>query len=225
MIIKKIKISAIVTALFLSVSSIALAQNLSNKLDSVSYSVGAMFAKSLKQQGITEINDDVVAKALKDFLTGTKPAISEMKCEELYRGYIADMRKIKMEKSKMEGKNFMAENAKRLEVTVTESGLQYEVLKSGTGPRPKATDKVKTHYHGMLIDGTVFDSSVDRGEPISFPVGGVIKGWQEALQLMHVGDKWKLVIPSELAYGSRGAGAAIGPDATLVFEVELLGIE
>ena len=119
----------------------------------------------------------------------------------------------------------MAENKRKEGVVETSSGLQYEVIKSGTGPKPSASDKVKTHYHGMLIDGTVFDSSVDRGEPISFQVGGVIKGWQEALQLMSVGDKWRLVIPSELAYGARGAGAKIPPHSTLVFEVELLGIE
>ena len=119
----------------------------------------------------------------------------------------------------------MEENAARPEVTTTESGLQYEVLVEGSGPRPSATDTVVTHYHGTLTDGTVFDSSVERGSPASFPVNRVIAGWTEALQMMGVGAKWRLVIPSELAYGERGAGGAIPPNATLVFEVELLEIQ
>jgi FKBP-type peptidyl-prolyl cis-trans isomerase len=116
-------------------------------------------------------------------------------------------------------------NGKREGVKTTASGLQYEVLKPGTGAKPAATDTVKVHYHGTLIDGAVFDSSVDRGEPISFPLNGVIKGWTEGVQLMPVGSKYKFVIPSELAYGERGAGGKIGPNATLIFEVELLAIE
>ena len=121
------------------------------------------------------------------------------------------------------GVAFLAENGQRTEVTTTSSGLQYEVLASGTGEQPGPADHVTTHYHGTLIDGSVFDSSVQRGEPIEFRVNGVIQGWQEALQLMHVGDKWKLYVPSELAYGSSGMGG-IGPDETLIFEVELLGV-
>lgn len=123
-----------------------------------------------------------------------------------------------------EGKEFLAENAKREEVTVLESGLQYEVLKQGNGPKPTASSQIKCHYHGTLINGEVFDSSVDRGEPAVFGVGQVIKGWTEALQLMPVGSKWKLYIPSDLAYGDNGAGGKIGPGATLIFEVELLEI-
>lgn len=122
------------------------------------------------------------------------------------------------------GLAFLAENGKRASVTTTASGLQYEVLASGTGAQPGPTDRVTTHYHGTFIDGQVFDSSVDRGEPLAFPVNGVIKGWTEALQLMHVGDKWKLYVPSELAYGAQGSGR-IGPNETLIFEVELLGVE
>ena len=123
-----------------------------------------------------------------------------------------------------ESKQYLATNGKREGVITTESGLQYEVIKEGSGSQPKLTDKVSVHYHGTLIDGTVFDSSVKRGTPASFPVSGVIAGWTEALQLMHVGDKWKLTIPSELAYGDRGAGELIGPNAALIFEVELLQI-
>ena len=121
--------------------------------------------------------------------------------------------------------NFTPANASKPGVKTLASGLQYKVIKAGDGATPKATDTVKTHYHGTLIDGTVFDSSVQRNEPISFPVNGVISGWTEALQLMKVGDKWQLFIPAPLAYGTRGAGADIGPNAVLVFEIELLGIE
>ncbi len=122
------------------------------------------------------------------------------------------------------GQAFLAKNGQRAEVITTASGLQYEVLASGVGETPDADDHVTTHYHGTLINGEVFDSSVARGQPIEFPVNGVIRGWTEALQLMRVGDKWKLYIPPELAYGKRGAGASIGPDETLIFEVELLKV-
>ncbi|MCH7990113.1 MAG: FKBP-type peptidyl-prolyl cis-trans isomerase [Planctomycetes bacterium] len=123
------------------------------------------------------------------------------------------------------GKDFLAANKKKKGVVTLKSGLQYLVLKQGTGKKPKATDRVKTHYHGTLIDGTVFDSSVQREMPATFPVNGVIKGWIEALQLMNVGSKWKLFIPSELAYGKRGSPPKIAPDSVLIFEIELLGIE
>ena len=123
------------------------------------------------------------------------------------------------------GEKFLSENGKRDGVTTLASGLQYEVISEGNGPKPELTDMVETHYHGTLLDGTVFDSSVDRGETVSFPVNGVIPGWTEALQLMQVGAKWKLYIPYNLAYGENGAGAAIGPYSTLIFEVELIGIK
>ena len=124
-----------------------------------------------------------------------------------------------------DGVAFLAANKAKQGVVALPSGLQYQVIKKGAGPTPKVTDTVRTHYHGTLINGTVFDSSVERGEPAEFPVGGVIRGWTEALQLMKVGDKWRLVIPPELAYGPRGAGGKIGPNAVLVFEIELLGIK
>jgi FKBP-type peptidyl-prolyl cis-trans isomerase FklB len=123
-----------------------------------------------------------------------------------------------------QGQEYLAENAKRTEVKVTKSGLQYEVLTAGNGALPTAASTVRTHYHGTLLDGSVFDSSYNRGEPAEFPVGGVIKGWTEALQLMPVGSKWRLHVPSELAYGEQGAGGAIGPHSTLIFDVELLDI-
>ena len=223
--IKKLRISALCFALFLSVSSITLGQTISNKLDSVSYSVGVLFAKNIKQQGINKLNAEVVAKAINDYMNGETRVIPEKECQEMYMNYMKGISKAKSAGAKSSGLVYLSENMKKPGVKVTESGLQYEVMKSGNGPKPSASDKVKTHYHGMLTDGTVFDSSVERGEPISFNVGGVIQGWTEALQLMSVGDKWRLVIPSELAYGARGAGAKIPPHATLIFEVELLGIE
>ena len=223
--IKKIKITAICVALFLSLSSISIAQEISNKLDSVSYSVGVLFAKNIKQQGVDKLNAEVVAKAINDYMNGVTRVIPENECEQMYMNYMRGVAEAKSAGAKAAGLEYLEANKKKPGVTVTESGLQYEVITSGSGPKPLASDEVETHYHGMLIDGTVFDSSVDRGEPISFQVGGVIKGWQEALQLMSVGDKWRLVIPSQLAYGSRGAGAKIPPHSTLVFEVELLGIK
>jgi len=223
--IKNIRIIAVAFALYMSASSISIAQTITNKIDSVSYSVGVLFAKNIKQQGVKELNSKVVAQAIDDYMNGTTRVIPEKQCEEMYMNYMKGIADKKSKGAKSSGLAYLAENKKNPGVTVTASGLQYEVMASGTGPKPTASDKVKTHYHGMLIDGTVFDSSVDRGEPISFQVGGVIKGWTEALQLMNVGDKWRLVIPSELAYGARGAGAKIPPHAALIFEVELLGIE
>lgn len=223
--IKFNKITAAFIALFFSLSSISIAQDITNKIDSVSYSVGVLFAKNIKQQGVSKINADVVAKAIKDYMNGGVTIMPEKQCEEMYMNYMKSINERKSAGARAGGQDYLAANAKKEGVVVTASGLQYEVLASGDGPKPTLSDKVKTHYHGTNIDGTVFDSSVERGEPISFPVGGVIKGWTEALQLMSVGDKWRLVIPSELAYGARGAGAKIAPHATLVFEVELLGIE
>ena len=219
------KITAILVGLFLSISSISIAQNISNKMDSVSYSIGVLFAKSMQQQGVDEVNPEIVAKAMNDYFSGEMTVMPADKCEQMYQGYLSTVARERSAKAREEGEMFLAENAKREEVNVTESGLQYEVITAGDGAKPTANDKVKTHYHGTLINGEVFDSSVDRGEPISFPVGGVIKGWQEALQLMSVGDKWKLYIPSDLAYGERGAGAKIPPHSVLIFEIELLDIE
>ncbi|MFO0905586.1 MAG: FKBP-type peptidyl-prolyl cis-trans isomerase [Pirellulales bacterium] len=200
-------------------------------LDTASYGIGANIGRGMKQDGI-DINVDALVAGLKDALAGKEPKYTEAQLREAF-GIVQrqlqtrSMAKLKAlgDKNKQEGTAFLADNKKKEGVKSTASGLQYVVLKSGKGPSPKATDSVKTHYHGTLINGTVFDSSVDRGEPISFPVNGVIKGWTEALQLMKVGDKWKIFVPSELAYGERGAGQEIGPNSVLVFEIELLGIE
>ena len=155
-----------------------------------------------------------------------KPEIPDTLLDICIKNYQDKMSQNNILQNRAIGAEFLANNAKRPGVVKLTSGLQYEVLVAGTGTqKPTLNNKVKCHYHGTLIDGTVFDSSVQRGEPISFPLNGVIKGWQDALQLMTVGSKWKLFIPSELAYGERSAGPVIGPGSTLVFEVELLGID
>jgi len=202
-----------------------MAQNFKNETDSVSYSVGVIFAKQLKQQGIADLNSDMVAKAINDYMSGTMTLITENECETLMRTHLTNLQAKKTEMAQAEGIAFLAENAKKEGVMTTASGLQYEVMVKGDGKMtPELTDKVKVHYHGMLINGKVFDSSVERGESIEFPLNGVIQGWQEGVQLMVVGDKFKFYIPSELAYGERGAGAHIAPHSALIFEVELLGI-
>ena len=202
------------------------AQDLKTYADSVSYAVGILWGQNIKQQGLTDIDPTILGQAIGHALEGDESAMMDLKsANEMVRDHMGKQKEAAKQKNKMEGEAFLKKNAEREEVITLESGLQYEVLTEGTGQIPTAADKVKVHYHGTLIDGTVFDSSVQRGQPASFPVTGVIKGWVEALQLMPVGSKWKLFIPSDLAYGERGAGGQIGPNAALVFEVELLGIE
>ena len=201
------------------------AQNLKNATDSLSYAVGVIWGQNMIQQGLNDVNVEQVAAAIKALMEKKETAFDIKTANDIVKNHIMAKKEAAKTKNLEEGRKFLAENAKRPEVKVTDSGLQYEILKQGDGPIPTASDKVKVHYHGTLIDGTVFDSSVERGEPIDFPVTGVIKGWVEALQMMSVGSKWKLYIPSNLAYGERGAGGTIGPNAVLIFEVELLGIE
>ncbi|GLR20048.1 FKBP-type peptidyl-prolyl cis-trans isomerase [Portibacter lacus] len=201
------------------------AQNTLNKMDSLSYSIGILMAENLKQQGFGDINPVSMADAINDVMKGNELKVPLNEAQALVNNFAKEKAMAKSAEARSGGEKFLAENAKREGVSTTATGLQYEVMQSGDGATPGPTDKVKVHYHGSLIDGTVFDSSVDRGEPISFPVNGVIAGWTEALQLMKVGDKWKIFIPYNLAYGERGAGAQIPPFAALVFEVELLGIE
>jgi FKBP-type peptidyl-prolyl cis-trans isomerase FklB len=196
----------------------------------LSYSIGADIGGNFKRQEI-DVDPKVLAIGLADALAG-KTALTEAEIRETLtkfqtemRGKMEAKRKTDGEKNLKDGEAFLAANAKKEGVKTLPSGLQYKVLKSGSGKTPKATDTVKTHYHGTLIDGTVFDSSVERGEPVEFPVNGVIPGWTEALQLMKEGDKWQLFVPAKLAYGERGAGGKIGPNSTLIFEVELLSIE
>ena len=200
------------------------AQNTNSEMEKVSYSLGVSIATNVKSQGLEQVDYESLANAFKDVFENNQLQISENEANMVLQDYFGKLANKKKEANIEAGKNFLNENAQRDGVTTTESGLQYEVLKEGTGNLPKETDKVTVHYHGTLIDGTVFDSSVDRGEPATFPVNGVIPGWVEALQLMKEGAKYKLFIPSNLAYGERGAGGAIGPNATLVFEVELISI-
>ncbi|ARN74929.1 FKBP-type peptidyl-prolyl cis-trans isomerase [Oceanicoccus sagamiensis] len=193
----------------------------------VSYGVGRQMGDQLASNPFEGLDINAVAEGVKDALNGAASAVDSELLRAAYEEINQRMQAQEAEKSKAmsaEGDAFLADNAKRDEVTVTESGMQYEVLVAGDGDKPEATSTVRTHYHGTLIDGTVFDSSVDRGEPTEFPVNGVIAGWTEALQMMGVGSKWRLYLPHQLAYGERGAGGAIGPYATLVFDVELIAI-
>jgi len=195
------------------------------EMEKVSYSLGVNMASSVKSQGLESIDANAVAKAFNDVFEGKDLDISEEESMSILQEFFGKLQAEKSAKANEAGKTYLAENAKKEGVTTTESGLQYEIINSGKGAKPAPSDQVTVHYHGTLLDGTVFDSSVDRGEPASFGVTQVIKGWTEALQLMSIGDKWKLTIPSDLAYGDQGAGGMIGPGATLVFEVELLGIK
>lgn len=193
-----------------------------------SYAVGRQMGEQLANQPFDGMEIEAVLEGYTDSLN-KRP--SQVKEEDL-RAAIEDLNQRMMQQQKEEsgvqseaGESFLKENAGREEITITDSGLQYEVITEGTGEKPEASSTVEVHYHGTLIDGTVFDSSVDRGETIEFPVGGVIAGWTEALQLMPTGSKWKLYIPHDLAYGANGAGGMIGPYAALVFEVELIAVK
>jgi len=192
-----------------------------------SYGIGLQMGQQLAQSGLEGLNVAAIAKGIATSLTGDMPEIEVDAINEALQALHMRAEEARAEASKAaaaDGEAFLADNALRSEVTVLKSGLQYEVLTVGTGEIPTSDKTVRVHYHGMLTDGTVFDSSVERGQPAEFPVTGVIAGWVEALQLMPVGSKWKLSIPQNLAYGERGAGAAIPPYAALVFEVELLDI-
>lgn len=198
--------------------------SMKNSLDSLSYSLGLSLAQFYKQQGITNVNTTMVSKAINDAMKGGKTLLTEEQMNNCITNYLQKMKTEQSSGNKKAGEEFLAANKSKPGVVTLPSGLQYQVITEGTGPKPLLTDTVKCHYHGTLIDGTVFDSSVDRGQPIDFPVGGVIKGWVEALQLMNVGSKWKLFIPSNLAYGDNQAGPVIGPGSTLIFDVELIAI-
>jgi len=204
---------------------------LKTQKDKVSYSIGLDLGTNFKQQAI-EVDPDILARGVKDAMSDAKPLLTEEEVKAVMSAFEQEMKEKTIahnkelgEKNIKEGEAFLAENKKKEGVVTLPSGLQYKVITAGTGKKPKATDTVTTQYRGTLIDGTEFDSSYKRGQPATFPVAGVITGWTEALQLMPVGSKWQLYIPSNLAYGPRGAGNLIGPNSTLVFEVELLSIE
>ena len=201
------------------------AQELKSQKDSLSYALGVLIGQNLNKQGLSDLDNALFLKGMQDVNSGKATILDPVSANKCVTDYTNKEKEATKQKAMSEGVAFLAKNAERKGVITLPSGLQYEVISEGTGETPKSTDKVKVHYTGTLLDGTVFDSSVERGEPIVFPVTGVIPGWVEALQLMKVGSKWKLFIPQNLAYGERGAGAQIGPYSTLVFDVELLGIE
>ena len=192
-----------------------------------SYGVGRNFGEQLAGNPFKGLDVEALVQGVRDSFAGKESVVSHEDLENAFRIINEEMQTKQAEASKeqtSEGEAYLEENAKRDEITVTDSGLQYEVLEAGDGAVPTKDDTVRTHYHGTLISGEVFDSSVTRGQPAEFPVGGVIAGWTEALQLMSCGSKWRLHIPYNLAYGERGAGGAIGPYATLIFDIELIAI-
>jgi len=217
----KLRLIVVLGVLFL-VSQVSAQENLvlKNQKDKVSYIIGMNIGNDLKRQSI-DISPKILAEGVQQALAGSKPLLTEQEIQETMMAFQKEM----MAKQKERGDAFLAENKKKEGVKTLPSGLQYKVIKAGTGKKPKLNDTVMTHYRGTLIDGTEFDSSYKRGQPVSFLVSGVLPGWTEALQLMEEGAKWQLFIPSNLAYGERGAGGIIGPNATLVFEIELVSIQ
>lgn len=194
-------------------------------MDKLSYALGMSMASNMKQSGLDCINVDDFAGAIKSVFNGENTQMTLEEAQAAIQEFFEGKKTEAMSKNKKVGEEFLAKNKTKAGVVTTPSGLQYKVLVEGTGPKPKATDTVDCHYEGYLLDGTVFDSSYKRGQSAQFPVNGVIPGWVEALQMMPVGSKWQLFIPSDLAYGEYGAGDTIEPNSTLIFDVELLGIK
>jgi FKBP-type peptidyl-prolyl cis-trans isomerase len=199
--------------------------------DKTSYAIGINIGKSMQRDGV-DISPKILARGLEDALASGKQLMTDEEVKATLTAFQTDMRKRQMEKmqavaeaNKKQGDEFLAANKSKEGVITLPSGLQYKILQQGTGPKPSATDSVVCNYRGTLINGTEFDSSYKRGQPATFAVGGVIKGWTEALQLMPVGSKWQLFIPADLAYGTRGQGPAIGPNATLIFDLDLVSIQ
>ena len=233
------RISALMTGLALSLSSLAygadeeraLNDTLKTPIERLSYALGLDIGSSLKRLE-TEIDLGMFVRGVEDSLRGTKPLLTPQKAAEIKDEFFRKMREERARKMKesgeknlKEGEAFLSENKKKEGIVTTGSGLQYMVLRQGDGPKPKSSNRVKVHYSGTLLDGTEFDSSYKRGQPATFAVTGVIPGWTEALQLMNVGSKYRLFVPSNLAYGERGSPPRIGPNAVLIFDVELLAIE
>jgi len=204
---------------------------LDTQKDKESYAIGMSFGSSLRKQSV-EVETDILIRGMKDSLAGGKTLLTDDEQKAVLTTLQADIRKKQEEKMAQagegnirEGQEFLAANKSKGGIVTLPSGLQYKILQAGTGPKPTAADSVVCNYRGTLINGTEFDSSYKRGQPATFPVSGVIKGWTEALQLMPVGSKWQLFVPADLAYGARGAGPGIGPNSTLIFEVELISIQ
>jgi len=224
--------AAAISIIFLA-GTVYAAENivLKNDKDKVSYSIGLDIGKNFKSQSI-DIDPDILAKGIKDMLSGNKPLMTDEEVQATMTDFRKEMTAKQTaraqeagEKNKKEGETFLAENKNKEGVVTLPSGLQYKIITEGSGAKPKPTDTVTVNYRGALIDGTEFDSSYKRGQPASFKVTGVIPGWTEALQLMKAGSKWQLFIPSSLAYGERGTGRDIAPNATLIFDVELISIQ
>ncbi len=194
------------------------------EIDKVSYCLGLSIASNLITSGVKKINTEAFTKALDDAFNGQMPEINPEEANKTLQEFFQNIQKEMSEAAIETGKQFLENNSKEEGVVTLDSGLQYKVINEGNGEEPALTDQVKCHYEGRLINGAVFDSSYRRNEPATFPVNGVIKGWVEALQMMPAGSKWQLFIPSELAYGPQGAGQLIGPNETLIFDVELLEI-
>ena len=194
-------------------------------MDKISYALGLSMGQQLLSSGVEKLNYADLAKGIEHVLEKQQPEIAYTEAQTILNQFFTELEQKIAGQAKEAGEKFLADNAKRPEVKTTPSGLQYEVIEATIGQKPKATDKVKVHYEGTLTDGTVFDSSYKRGEPITFGLNQVIKGWTEGLQLMSIGSKYKLYSPYQLGYGAQGAGAAIPPYAALIFTVELLGIE
>lgn len=194
-------------------------------MEKVSYALGLSIGNNLLGSGIKDLNTEEFVKAIKTVMAGEKPEMSYEEAKQVLDTFFHDLANKINEKNIQAGKDFLAKNKEQEGVVELASGLQYQILTSGAGKSPSITNRVKCHYTGMLLDGTVFDSSVQRGEPAEFGVNQVIAGWTEALQLMKEGDKWRLFIPSDMAYGARGAGNSIPPHATLIFDVELIEVK
>lgn len=195
-----------------------------DELDKVSYCFGLSIASNLLSSGVTTVNTEAFVDALNTVYAGQMPEIMPEEANQILQNFFEKLQGERGKAAQEAGEKFLQENKTKEGVVTLKSGLQYKIISAGNGATPKADDTVSCHYEGRLINGTVFDSSIRRGEPAEFPVNGVIAGWVEALQLMPVGSKWQLFIPSELAYGVQGAGQAIGPNETLVFDIELLDI-
>lgn len=194
-------------------------------MEKLSYALGLIIGNNLKGMNIEGLLTTEFTRAVEQVLNGEKTEMTEVQAQGLVQEFLREQQEVAGKAAREAGENFLAENAKREGVKVTETGLQYEVLTPALGIKPTPTDTVTCHYEGRLIDGTVFDSSYRRGDPASFPLQGVIRGWTEGLQLMSIGSKFRFFIPFDLAYGAQGAGGSIPPYAALIFDVELLGIE
>jgi len=219
---------SVIGALGSAVPGYAADTSLKTEDQKFSYVMGVQFARSIERQGINNVDVKILNQAISDVLTGAKLKLSEEEMHEAYNAKVKKLqaeRDVKAQKAKEEGEKFLAVNKKKPGVTTLESGVQYKIIKAGSGAKPTLDDTVTVNYRGTLIDGSEFDSSYKREKPITFPVKGVIEGWRQVLPLMSVGSKWQVFIPAEYGYGEQGAGGKIGPNSTLIFEIELLGIE